>query len=143
MSASAACQNRVRVFGDFTAKTGDFYTDLAAGTYAYQWITPDLIYDMHDGTDAQGDSFIAAVVPEIQKSAAYQAGGVIFITWDEGEQGSNDIVFIAVSKRAKPGFSSPTKFTHDNFMATIEDIFGLPRTGASVGKTNMMELFTP
>jgi phosphatidylinositol-3-phosphatase len=140
-TGSALCQNRVRVFGDFMAKTGDFYTDLNAGTYAYQWITPDLIYDMHDGTDADGDNFIKAVVPEIQKSAQYKAGGVIFITWDEGENGSDDILTIAVSNRAKPGYVSMTPFTHDNFLATIEDIFKLPRTGAAVGAQNMMDLF--
>jgi acid phosphatase len=141
-TGSLLCQSRVRVFGDFKAKTGDFYTDLNAGTYAYQWITPDLIYDMHDGTDADGDSFIAAVVPEIQKSAQYKAGGVIFITWDEGENGSNDIFFIAISNRAKANYASPTPFTHDNFLATIEDIFKLPRTGQAVGAPSMMDLFT-
>ena len=140
-TGSQACQDHVRVFGDFTNKTGDFYSDLAAGSYAYQWITPDLIYDMHDGTIADGDNFIGAVVPEIQKTAAYQAGGVIFISFDEGENGSDQILFIAVSKRAKMGYSSMTPYTQDSFLATIEDIYGLPRTGAAVNAPNLMDLF--
>jgi acid phosphatase len=139
-TASATCTNRVRVFGDPTAKTGDFYTDLAAGTYAYQWITPDLLADMHDGTIAQGDAFLDKVVTAIQATPQYQAGGVIFITWDEGET-STAILFVAISKRAKMGYQSMTVYTHDNFLATIEDIFHLSRTGAAVGKANMLELF--
>jgi acid phosphatase len=139
-TVSSTCTNRVRVFGDPDLKTGDFYTDLAAGSYAYQWITPDLISDMHDGTIADGDAFITKVVGDIQNTDAYKAGGVIFITWDEGET-SDQILFIAVSNRAKMGFKSPTVFTPANFLATIEDIYRLSRTGDAVGIPNMMELF--
>jgi acid phosphatase len=142
-NAGPICTSRVRVFGDPVGKTGDFYSDLAAGTYAYQWITPDLIENMHDGTIADGNLFLSRVVPEIQKSAAYQAGGVIFITWDEGSSTSNQALFIAVSKRAKMGYQSPTAFGHPNFLATIEDIYKLDRLGTAVGVPNMMELFTP
>jgi hypothetical protein len=92
-----------------TCRSSTFKTDLNAGTCAYQWITPDLIDDMHDGTDADDDNFIKAVVPEIQKSAQYKAGGVIFITGDEGENGSDDILFVAVSNRAKPNYVSMTQ----------------------------------
>jgi acid phosphatase len=137
---SATCTNRVRVFGDVDAKTGDFYTDLAAGTYAYQWITPDLIADMHDGTIANGDAFLGKVIPDIQATAAYKAGGVIFVLWDEGSSTDGQLLFMAISPRAKKTHSM-TAFTEANFLATIEDIFKLSRTGSAVGVTNMMELF--
>ena len=48
-------------------------------------ITPNLIDDMHDGTVAEGDSWLARNLPTILNSADYQAGNVaVFITWDEG-----------------------------------------------------------
>ncbi|HWF25902.1 MAG TPA: alkaline phosphatase family protein [Solirubrobacteraceae bacterium] len=67
--------------------------DLAGGNLpAFSFITPNLIDDMHDGTIAQGDSWLAANVPAVLGSPEYQAGNVaIFITWDEGGGGtSND-----------------------------------------------------
>ena len=44
---------------------------------------------MHDGTIADGDSWLASNLPTILNSAAYQSGSTaVFITWDEGSGGS-------------------------------------------------------
>jgi phosphatidylinositol-3-phosphatase len=139
-TASAYCIDHARVFGNFTVGTGDFYTDLARGTYRYQWITPDVIYDMHDGTVADGDNFLSYVVPAIQNTAAYQAGGVIFITWDDGDVDDNPL-FIAVSNYSRPGYESAIAYSHTNFFATVQDIFGLPRLGDAQRVPNMSDLF--
>ncbi len=140
LEPSSTCVNRVRTFGDFGTGTGDFYTDLGQRASDYYWITPDKIYDMHDGTVADADAFLAAVVPAIQATPQWQEGGVIFITYDEGDL-LNQVLFIAVSPFAKPGYESPSSFTHFNFLATIEDIYGLPRTGRATGAPNMADLF--
>lgn len=137
---SAACVERLRVLGDFEARSGEFYSDLASGAYHYQWITPDKIWDMHDGTVAQGDEFLGSVVASIQATEQWQQGGVIFVTFDEGEL-SNEVVFLAISPFAKPGYASPQSFTHLNFLATIEDIYGLERVGGAIDSPNMADLF--
>src|SRR5947207_678479 len=81
-STSAYCIAHVKTFTKLA-------TDLANNTVAsYNFITPNLTDDMHDGTIADGDTCLATHVPLILNSAAYKQGGVIFITWDEGEGGS-------------------------------------------------------
>jgi phosphatidylinositol-3-phosphatase len=64
-------------------------TDLASNALpAFSFITPNLIDDMHDGTIAQGDAWLARNLPAILTSAQYRAGTTaVFITWDEGSGG--------------------------------------------------------
>src|SRR5215470_10627385 len=64
-------------------------SDLAGNTLpAFSFITPNLIDDMHDGTIADGDSWLASNLPTILNSSQYQSGTTaVFITWDEGAGG--------------------------------------------------------
>ena len=64
-------------------------TDLAGNALpAFSFITPNLIDDMHDGTIAQGDSWLAANLPVILRSPEYTSGSTaVFITFDEGSGG--------------------------------------------------------
>src|SRR5215469_12191886 len=67
-------------------------TDLAGSNSlpAFSFITPNLIDDMHDGTIAQGDTWLSQNVPAILGSSAYTSGTLaVFITWDEGSGGKN------------------------------------------------------
>ena len=58
---------------------------------AFSFITPNLINDMHNGTLADGDEWLAHNLPTILRSADYTKDTVaIFITWDEGEGGTSD-----------------------------------------------------
>jgi hypothetical protein len=92
--------------------------DLANNTVAdYNWITPDQYNDQHSSLAkgygqypnsdtaaiAQGDNFLARVVPLIMSSAAYQDHGVIVLWWDESEGGddpSRTLPFIVISQDA-------------------------------------------
>lgn len=51
----------------------------------FEFIAPNLCNDMHDCSVATGDAFLRDFVPTILNSPAWQQGGVLFITWDEGE----------------------------------------------------------
>jgi hypothetical protein len=134
-----------------------FAADLADGSYKYMWITPNLIHDGHNRDDSfdasndddyvveveQADEFLSQIIPKIQNSATYKAGGVIFVVWDEGANSVDDQVpMIVLSPKIKSaGYTSAVKYTHANFLATIEDLFGLPRIGAAVGAANLYEFF--
>src|SRR5437879_3540432 len=60
-------------------------TDLSAGTVPnFAWITPNMCNDMHDCSVATGDGWLGSVVPSILASSAFQNGGVLLLTWDEG-----------------------------------------------------------
>jgi hypothetical protein len=131
-----------------------FAGDLAAGTYRYMWITPNLINDGHDPANdpvaalQATDAWLAIEVPKILASPAYRAGGVLFITWDEAEGRNGDsadqVPMIVISPMIKSaGFTSSHPYNHASYLATVEDIFGFPRLGAAVGATSMMEFFAP
>jgi phosphatidylinositol-3-phosphatase len=59
--------------------------DLARHTVAYDnFITPNLCHDRHNCDLRTGDTWLAHEAPKILASQAYQTGGALFITWDEG-----------------------------------------------------------
>jgi len=126
---------------------GSFAADLAAGTYRYMWITPNLLDDGHNPTNdpAQGlkqaDTWLSTELPKILASPTYQAGGVVFITWDEAEDGTGHIPMIVISPRGKPSYQATAKYDHASFLATVEDIFGFPRLGKAATAQTMMEFF--
>jgi hypothetical protein len=126
--------------------------DLTANTYRYLFITPNLINDGHDPTNdpvaaiKQADLWASTEIEKIIATPAYKNGGAIFITWDEAEGRNNDskslIPMIVVSESIKsPGFKTNTHYTHKSYLATIEDIFGLPRLATVKSEASMLEFF--
>src|SRR6185436_17245831 len=61
-----------------------FAADLAANTYRYMWITPNLENDGHDPTNdpvaglRQADTWMSQEVPKILASDGFKANGVLF-----------------------------------------------------------------
>jgi phospholipase C len=100
--------------------------DLAAGQVPdYAFITPNLQHDMHDGTVAQGDTWLASVLPAIQASPAYTRGGATFLLWDEGSSESDDPPFLVASPNALPGMVSQLPYDTSSFLLTVQKVFGL------------------
>jgi acid phosphatase len=52
---------------------------------AFVWVTPNMLDDMHDGPLSTGDTWLSQEIPQIQATSWYRAGGVIVVTWDEGQ----------------------------------------------------------
>ena len=81
----------------------------------------------------------------ITNSAAYQRGGAIFITWDEGQGGDGPIGMIVLSPNAKGGgYQNTIHYTHSSTLKTIEEIFHVtPLLGdAATSTTNdLSDLF--
>jgi hypothetical protein len=127
-----------------------FEADLDAGTYRYMWITPNLIDDGHNprnhpvDTLKACDAWMAREVPVILASDAWKNGGVLFITWDEaeGRNGHDDglIPMIVVSPRVHGPVRSDTHFTHSSYLATVEDLLGLPRLPTVADAPTLAEL---
>jgi hypothetical protein len=121
-------------------------TDLGAGQVPdYVFITPNLQHDMHDGSVATGDAWLAAEVPKILASDAYKNGGALFILWDEGSAQADDPPFIAVSPNAKPGFVSKTTYDTSSFLLTVQTMLGveaLPCATQPNTVSAMNDLFT-
>jgi phospholipase C len=103
--------------------------DLASGQVPnYAFITPDLNHDMHDGSIAQGDAWLAAEMPKIFASPAFQNGGVLFLLWDEGSGTfgpDDDPPFIVVSPMTNAGTVSHTAYDTSAYLKTVQRMFGL------------------
>jgi hypothetical protein len=122
--------------------------DLAASSYQYVFITPNLTDDGHNPPDdpvtglKQSDAWLQTELPKIMAAPAYLKGGIIFVTWDEGEGRNGDpldqIPMIVISPSIA-GIKASTAYSHANFLATVEDLFHLPRLGAAVGVPAMSE----
>jgi hypothetical protein len=132
-------------------------TDLARGTLpAFSFITPNLLHDMHDGTIAQGDAWLASNLPAILGSGPYRVGTTaVFITWDEGSGGypvedcdnttSTDascrVATIVISPGTPAGTRSGAFFSHYSLLATTEELLGLPRLGQAASAPTMLAAF--
>lgn len=130
----------------------------------YNWITPNQFNDMHTalagdfsyngltyGADpavsgakkiAQGDNFLARIVPMIMASRAYRDDGAIIIWMDESAHDgfgnlndfSHAIPEIVISPLAHPNvhgkpYASPVNLTHSDDLRTLQNIFGVWQDG--------------
>jgi len=119
-------------------------TDLKNNTITnYNFITPNVIDDMHNGTIQQGDTWLKNNLPTILNSQAYKTSGVIIITWDEGEGGDGPIGMIVLSPLAKKNYSNSIHYGHSSTLKTIEEIFGVtPLLGGAAKATDLSAFFT-
>jgi len=132
----ASCPAQVVPFTRFAA-------DMSSGNVpSFVWITPGLCHDGHDCSTAVADAWLAQAVPEIMATRAWQEGGVLFITWDEGEDSANSVLTLVIRPNASH-VSSARRYDHYALLATIEDQFGLPRLGAAAGVWAMTDLMAP
>ncbi len=124
----------------------NFATDLASNKYRYVWITPNMCNDAHDcSVDAAGQ-WLEKVVGQIQASPGYQNGGAIFVMFDEGSvrvlgAAADLATFVLSPKLVSPNYHSNTTFGHPGYLATMEDILGLPRLTTTQSAVPMDEFF--
>ena len=105
----------------------------------FEFITPNLINDMHDGTVADGDNFLKAFLPQITGSSAF-ANSVVFVTFDEGTSnvnGGGQIATIAITPNMTPGYKATATYTHYSLLRTIEQAWGLPYLGNAASAAPM------
>jgi hypothetical protein len=141
---SSSCIAHLRPYSELV-------TDLQQHTQPrYTFITPNLCNDMHDTcaplNDAlkQGDTWLAQNLPVILNSQAYQNGGIVFITWDEGVGGDGPIGLIILSPEAKGGgYSNSIHYTHSSLLRSLQEIFAVtPLLGDVAHATDLSDLFT-
>jgi len=136
----ARCKDRVVDFEDH------FEDDLATGDYRFMWITPNMCNNMHNCGPDVADAWLKKVVGQIQDSPGYKNGGAIFIMFDEGSVrilgASADLPTVIVSEKlVEKGYVTDTRFDHTSYLATIEDIFDMPRLKTTKDATPMDEFF--
>ena len=135
-----------------------------ATTANYIFITPNLCNDGHDAECVDGrrgglfaiEVFLRTWVPLIERSPAFQADGMLVITFDEsdsagpagsaaccgekplpgarfrpgfGGPGGGRIGAVVLSRFVKPGTVSAVPYNHYSLLRTVEAVFSLPPLG--------------
>ncbi len=115
-------------------------SDLADGQApSFIWVTPNVCDDGHDCPTSTTDRWLSQNLPPVFSSGWYKAGGVVIITWDEGESnagccngaGGGQIATIVVSAHTTPGARDGSPIDHSGTLATIENLYGLGHLGAA------------
>jgi hypothetical protein len=123
--------------------------DLDANTVeSYVFITPNLCNDMHGAFGCPlgnpiklGDDWLRSNLPKLIAWAAKHAG-VIFLTWDEGED-TRTMPFLAIGPGVKPGHSGKVAYNHGSVVKSVEEIFNLPVLPAVAKNNDLADLFKP
>ncbi len=116
-----------------------FATDMAGAVPRFVWITPDLCHDGHDCPNSTVNAWLSQTVPMILASDAWQDNGVLFITWDEGEDSANSVLTLVIHPDPLR-HQSALAYNHYSLLATIEDVLGVQRLGAAAQATPMNDL---
>jgi phosphatidylinositol-3-phosphatase len=126
-----------------------FATDFASNSLPqYSFIVPNLLNDAHDGTLAQADGWLQQNIGPLIANSAFQASGLLIITFDEGNlsDSSHDggqVATVIVTTKAKKNYVSQTLFQHQSMlrlMLTASGVSTFP--GEAATAPDMNEFFT-
>lgn len=144
VTSSPDCQNNIV---DYTHLADDLRSVDTTPNLSY--ITPNLCNDGHDTPCVDGspgglesaDSWLQQQVPAILASPAFKQDGVLVITFDEtearisapsgvpGGTAGGRIGALVISPFTNGATTSDKMYNHYSLLASIEDIFSLPRLG--------------
>ena len=103
-------------------------------------VVPNLQHDMHDGSVAEGDTWLQSNLNRyVQWSMSHNA--LLIVTWDEDDtHNGNRITTIFHGPMVKPG-SYDTRITHYDVLRTIEAMFGMPFAGEAAKATTVADIW--
>jgi acid phosphatase len=106
------------------------------------FVIPNLNDDMHDGTIAQGDSWLKQHLSRYI-SWARTHNSLFVLTYDEDEtHEGNRIPTLFVGAHLKAGSRYGGKVDHYTVLRTIEDIFGTQHVGQSASRAPIKTIWT-
>jgi phospholipase C len=126
------CPRQVVPFTQFAA-------DMKSEVPRLVWITPDMCHDGHDCSTAVADKWLSQTVPKILATSAWQQNGLLLITWDEGENSTNQVLTLVIHPHPAVR-TSGRAYNHYSLLATIEDRLGLARLGLAKRASAMTDL---
>ncbi len=109
--------------------------DLNSGSApAFIYVTPNITHDMHDGSLQQGDAWLQQEIPLVLASSWYRSGGIVVITFDEGE--SSDRVATIVISASDHGVRLTSMTNHYGLLRGLEETYKLPLLGGAANAAN-------
>jgi phospholipase C len=115
----------------------------ATGVPRFVWVTPDMCDSGHDCSPATAGAWLSGFVGQVTASAAWRAGGLLVVTWDEGDGdsgtdpstgavgqgGGGAVLSLVITPGAPPGRRVPGPYSHYSLLRTVEDALGVPYLG--------------
>ncbi|MGH8162750.1 MAG: alkaline phosphatase family protein, partial [Rhodanobacteraceae bacterium] len=130
-------------------------------------VVPDQNNDMHDGTIAQGDTWLQNNIIAPYLAWATTHNSLLIVTWDEdgNNTATNQIATLIAGAKINPGnypetninannpyvitpgdpgiqIATGTAMNQYNVLATIEDVYGLAHIGGAINRQPLNDIFT-
>jgi phosphatidylinositol-3-phosphatase len=130
-------------FSDLPASTNlrftDFPTDFST-LPTVSFVIPNLLDDMHDGTIAQGDTWLKTHIDAYAQWAKAN-NSLLIVTWDEDDSSQNNqIPTLFVGAHVTPG-DYTERITHYTVLRTLEDAYGLTALGNAASATPITDVW--
>ncbi|GEM_PF-569346 len=144
VEARRQCQLWDQPLGTLTQ--GPLHQALRTGpAAALTTVTPDVLDDMHNGTVARADRWLAAWVPQVLASPAYRSGQLaVLIAWDEGSGGGNfpsHAPLVVMSASTPAGARSALGFNDFSVTRAICELTGVPALGEAARAPSLVAAF--
>jgi phospholipase C len=105
------------------------------------FVIPNLLDDMHDGTVAQGDTWLQNNLDGYAQWAKTH-NSLLIVTWDEDDYSeSNQVPTLFVGAHVTPGDYSE-QITHYSVLRTIENGYGLSALGSAASATPITDVWS-
>jgi phosphatidylinositol-3-phosphatase len=126
-----------------------FATDIANNALPqYSFIAPNIMDDAHTGSLAQADAWLQTNIAPLIASSAFQSGGLLIITFDEGDDtdlnhGGGQVATLMIGPTVKKGFQSLTLYQHQSTLRLILAGSGVTNfPGMAATAPDMTEFFS-
>jgi len=116
------------------------------GNYAslptVSFVIPNNDDNMHDGSVAQGDAWLNKALSGYANWAVAN-NSLLIVTWDEDDNGSrNQIPTVVYGAHVQPGTYNE-QINHYSVLATLEQMYGLPKTGNAANAAPIATIWGP
>jgi hypothetical protein len=116
------------------------------GNYAnlptVSFVIPNNDNNMHDGSIAQADAWLNRQLSDYANWAVAN-NSLLIVTWDEDDDGPrNQIPTVIYGAHVQPGTYNE-QISHYNVLSTLEQMYGLPKTGNAVNAPPIATIWAP
>lgn len=105
------------------------------------FVIPNADNDMHDGSVAAGDAWLSRELSSYANWAKAN-NSLLVVTWDEDDGGSrNQIPTVFYGAHVQPGTYNE-QISHYNLLSTLEQMYGLPKTGNAMNAPPITDIWS-
>ncbi|HEY0228103.1 MAG TPA: alkaline phosphatase family protein [Mycobacterium sp.] len=106
------------------------------------FVIPNNDDNMHDGSIAQADAWLSRNLSGYANWAVAN-DSLLIVTWDEDDDNSrNQIATMIYGAHVQPG-TYPEQINHYSVLSTLEQMYGLPKTGNAANAAPIASIWAP